>query len=314
MTRRVGSWLVLGLGLALWLGPSPALATFPGKNGVIAALHVGTCGQGAIVTVRHDGSRRKVVTEPPCPLTHFAYGPAWSPDGERLLYFRSRFCWMCGDTEQDPPEVVTVRRDGSSERVIGHSAADEADWAPDGERLAWRFGLTVTAGPIDQQGQVEFGGAWSFGWAPGGNRLAVAENVPEASRQCSQLSIFRASTGRRLRVVVPAKIVGTCRVYAWGPDWSPDGRKLVFTRGVKRANGDVEREIYRVNRDGTELTRLTDTRTPEDDPVWSPDGRFIAYVRASGERRDIYVMRADGTRKRLVLRDAMEPAWRRVPR
>jgi Tol biopolymer transport system component len=38
----------------------------------------------------------------------------------------------------------------------------------------------------------------------------------------------------------------------------------------------IEREIYRVSRNGAKVKRLTDTAAREDDPVWSPDGRFIA--------------------------------------
>ena len=53
---------------------------------------------------------------------------------------------------------------------------------------------------------------------------------------------------------------------------------------------DGNPEIYVVNADGTDLTRLTDTPGAEGEPVWSPDGQRIAFLYG-----DIYVMNADGT-------------------
>lgn len=53
---------------------------------------------------------------------------------------------------------------------------------------------------------------------------------------------------------------------------------------------DGNPEIYVMNADGTDLTRLTDTPGAERDPVWSPDGQRIAFLYG-----DIYVMNADGT-------------------
>jgi WD40 repeat protein len=75
--------------------------------------------------------------------------------------------------------------------------------------------------------------------------------------------------------------------------------------------------IYKVNADGTGLTRLTDG--PADgSPAWSPDWRHIAFVRSSGRKdewggefRDIYVMDANGSHLRL-LADVWyygRPAW-----
>lgn len=53
---------------------------------------------------------------------------------------------------------------------------------------------------------------------------------------------------------------------------------------------DGNPEIYVMNADGTDLTRLTDTPGAEREPVWSPDGQRIAFLYG-----DIYVMNADGT-------------------
>jgi Tol biopolymer transport system component len=87
------------------------------------------------------------------------------------------------------------------------------------------------------------------------------------------------------------------------PAFSPDGRKLVFTR--------VGEGIFAVKPDGTKLRRLT-PGAADRYPVWSPDGTMIAFLRAYRSELTLYVMRADGTKQhRLYLtpRPASRPSW-----
>jgi Tol biopolymer transport system component len=103
------------------------------------------------------------------------------------------------------------------------------------------------------------------------------------------------------------------------PVWSPDGRKLVFSKRVERPGrpckpvGRCNDEIYVINVDGTGLRRLTRNAVPEGHPVWSPDGQRIAFVRwRAGPAWNIYVMNADGSGQRRLTqtpRRPGEPAW-----
>ena len=77
------------------------------------------------------------------------------------------------------------------------------------------------------------------------------------------------------------------------PIWSPDGQRIAFVSG--------HINIYVMNADGTNQTRLTDYQEyPSSnygqigDLVWSPDGKRIAYD-AFGARSGLYVMNVDGT-------------------
>jgi Tol biopolymer transport system component len=81
------------------------------------------------------------------------------------------------------------------------------------------------------------------------------------------------------------------------PDWSPDSRKIAFT---STRQGDTWSQIYVINADGTNPTRLTGFDTTDDNhnqqPSWSPDGREIAFVSQRDDGfGEIYVMNADGT-------------------
>jgi dipeptidyl aminopeptidase/acylaminoacyl peptidase len=73
------------------------------------------------------------------------------------------------------------------------------------------------------------------------------------------------------------------------PALSPDGQKIAFM-SRREENWD----IYVVNGDGSELTRLTDDPAQDGLPVWSPDGNAIAFVSDRGGIWAIWVMTPDG--------------------
>jgi dipeptidyl aminopeptidase/acylaminoacyl peptidase len=88
--------------------------------------------------------------------------------------------------------------------------------------------------------------------------------------------------------------------------WSPDSRRLAFDDG---------RSIAAVAVTGNKIDYLT--LGPDDhDPAWSPDGRTIAFVRTqpvAGQRfrDDLWLMDANGRHPHLIVKNAMQPAWRK---
>jgi Tol biopolymer transport system component len=67
---------------------------------------------------------------------------------------------------------------------------------------------------------------------------------------------------------------------------SPAAGKIAFV-----SSRDGNPEIYTINTDGTDLTRLTNDPAIDEEPAWSPDGQRIAFVR----NYELYVMNADGS-------------------
>ena len=75
---------------------------------------------------------------------------------------------------------------------------------------------------------------------------------------------------------------------------SPLWGKIVF-----HSNRDGNWEIYTMNSDGTNQTRLTFNEVSDGYPAWSTNGRQIVFhTRRHGEASDIYVMDADGNNQR----------------
>lgn len=94
------------------------------------------------------------------------------------------------------------------------------------------------------------------------------------------------------------------------PDWLADERELVLS--VNSLNIDASR-IVAVGADGNGRPRdLTEPRDGvlEERPTWSPDGSMIAFQSIDRETGPTaWVMRADGSARRLVARDAGPPVW-----
>jgi Tol biopolymer transport system component len=80
------------------------------------------------------------------------------------------------------------------------------------------------------------------------------------------------------------------------PSWSPDGTKIAFTS--ERDNGD--REIYVMNADGSNQTRLTTSPGFDENPSWSPDGSHIAFDTNRDGNLEIYAVNADGSNPQRV--------------
>jgi Tol biopolymer transport system component len=71
---------------------------------------------------------------------------------------------------------------------------------------------------------------------------------------------------------------------------------------------DNHEDVWTINADGTDLTRLTHSPAFEFDPSWSPDGTQIAFRSERSGETEIWVMNADGTGQHRLTR-GLSPAW-----
>ncbi|MBA2332300.1 MAG: PD40 domain-containing protein [Actinobacteria bacterium] len=269
--------IALVAGIALF---APAPEGSGGTGNPLLAFSSG----GSIHTIALDGSGRRL-------LIRRAYSPSWSPDGSRLAFVSSR----SGDEE-----LYVARADGSKIKRLTRIPGPDLSptWSSDGRRLAWSRNREI----------------WTMGVSGTNKRRVVAKtqiwhehHSPTWHGRTIVYSSNRVSTFNPELYAVPAKRLtftkGSDGVLGDDgmPDFSPDGRRIVFT-----SNRDQNGEIYVMDADGSDQRRLTRKTGDDFTPRFSPDGRRIAFTSLPGS---LFVMNADGTGLRR-LASGTDPDWR----
>jgi Tol biopolymer transport system component/uncharacterized RDD family membrane protein YckC len=98
----------------------------------------------------------------------------------------------------------------------------------------------------------------------------------------------------------------TSSAFEGSPAWSPNGRKIAFTRSP---NNSADYEIFVMNAGGSGRTNLTHSPGQNFYPTWAPDGKKIAFESWG----DVFVMNADGSGQKNLTSDpasdSYSPAW-----
>jgi Tol biopolymer transport system component len=92
----------------------------------------------------------------------------------------------------------------------------------------------------------------------------------------------------------------------FSPRWSANGRRIVFT-----SLRDGNPEVYVMEADGGNQTRVTNDPAFDFNPSWSPDGQRIAFQRRTTQLYDIYAVDVDGGGLANLTngQGGNEPAW-----
>jgi Tol biopolymer transport system component len=245
-------------------------------------------GRGEIYLMRPDGKRQRRLTRNPA---HDDL-PAWSPNGRRIAFTSSR-------TGGRDIYVMDVNG-GRVTRLTNHPAFDFSPaWSPDGTRIAFRSNrdgngeiYVMTADGTRETNLTRHPRTdESPRWSPDG-RIVFASNRTSVGLATPVFSIYAMNAdGTDVR-----KLTSTPSSYEdeRTPDWSPDGRRIVFTSDRDLPIGNLE--IYTMNADGTGRRRLTRYIGHDDWPTWSPDGQRIVFSRGPDlSIQELHVMRADGS-------------------
>jgi Tol biopolymer transport system component len=95
-----------------------------------------------------------------------------------------------------------------------------------------------------------------------------------------------------------------------GPDWSPDGSKIVFSSSILEQNA----ALVTVNPDGSGFTRLTNRF--DFFPAWAPEGTKIAFESRAEGHYEIFTVNPDGSGRNQVTSsssDDINADWQQVP-
>ena len=333
----VGFSFLVGLSL---LAGAPAEAAYPGQNGRIACTGERSTvlpAPGPSPSDPATASRREIYTMDPDTgdaggvrlLTNNRVDdndPDYSPDGRRLVLESYRSA---------SSEAYTMDADGTNLVRLTFRSQEEfqGDWSPDGKRLIFQVGagtdfdiLRMNANGSDQvliTGDPANDGRPA--WTLDGSRIAF-----DSARIENQSEIFTmdAEVGDFAPLASPLTRLTTNPARDRHPQYSPDGRKIVFQSNRDRLTAPANDEIFTMNADGTGVTRLTfnavdDPATPaneasDTDPIWSPDGTKILFQsRRAGGDTEVFTMNVDGTGvKRLTNNPGFDGRcdWQPIPR
>lgn len=267
----------------------PAQAAFPGANGQIACEGFRD-GDSEVYRMNPDGSGITYLTE-----NAVRDGdPSWAPDGRSLAFESYR--------DGGSSEAYRMDADGNDVTRLTFNGPPEdrgTSWSPDGEQIA--FHSTRDPGPgshggnfevyrmdADGSDQVNLTNHPAFdaqpAWSPDGSKVAFNTN-----RDGGDFEIYvMNSDGTGLERLTSSPGEDS------GPTWSPDGSQIAFQ---SRRDGNLE--IYRMDADGSDVTRLTnnDTGTPfttfDAFAAWSPDGERIAFTSGRDGDFEVYSMDAE---------------------
>ncbi len=227
-------------------------------------------GDWDLFLMRPDGSDRRRLTD----TREFnEAGARFSPDGQRLLYYRLPKSEPVDNNTYGTFDLVIAGADGRAPVNFG-KAFPWASWSSDGRQLACLgtkriqivdLATRTVVREVPRQGIV----AQLVG-SPDGKHLAGTANGlgPFWNIGCVDLA-----TGR-------IHAVSETERYNCTPDWAPDSQHLVYARGIIPEHPG-RAELWAATADGKERRRLyAETGYHLYGACVSPDGRFVLFTRS----------------------------------
>jgi Tol biopolymer transport system component len=227
-------------------------------------------GDWDLFLMRPDGTARTPLTNTPA---FNEAGARFSPDGQRLLYYRMPKAEAVDNNTYGTFELVVADSDGRNPVAYGLEFP-WASWGPDGKHLACLTskGIQIVdltsrtiVRQLPRQGIVS-----QLIWSPDGRAFVGTANGLGPFWNIGRLS----ADGGKIQVM------SETNRYNCTPDWLPDSQHVVYSRGIIPQRGG-RAELWMADPDGRK-TRLL--YAEEDRHIYgacpSPEGRYLLFTRS----------------------------------
>jgi WD40 repeat protein len=192
-------------------------------------------------------------------------------------------------------EIYVMNPDGSGQFRLTNDPGEDTQpaWSPDGQRLAFvstRDGnqeiYIMSADGSNQQRVTNnpSGADYAPAWSPNGQVLAFTSEL----NGNDEIVILQSLADVPVAGPYTAQNITKNQADDLDPAWSPDGTKLAFASN--RAGGY---DIFTMNADGTNATRLTTSQNDDVRPSWVQNK--ITFESERDNNLEIYSMNADGS-------------------
>lgn len=220
--------------------------------------------------------------------------------------------------------LLLINSDGTGQSVLvpeGHIRNDNPVYSPDGSKIALhrqngsKFEICVMNADgtnlvvlTSANPQGESGENLSPSWSPDGSKIVFASNWN--GRRKSEIWVMNANGTGLVQLTTNVQLGSDGGGPLFGNDrtpvWSPDGSRIAF---ASTRDGLTDTELYVMNADGSNQTRLTDNTADDRNPTWSPDSLRIAFDRNATADIGINIINRDGTNLVNVTHDCFDPSW-----
>lgn len=232
----------------------------------------------------------------------FTIAPAWSPDGNKLVF--SALVPGKNNISNHNLYEYNVKTGAVSLLSNKKGLNSGATYSPDGREIALTMSFKgnpeiYTMNPITKQARrttkaIGFDVDPSF--SPDGNYLAF---VSDRSGSPMIYRMKRDGTETK-RLTIAGRYNAT-------PSWSPTNNKIAFAGWI-----DSRFDIFIMNPDGTNIERLTKNMGKNEDPDFAPDGYFIVYSSDRLGKKNLYITNIDNTIHRRITNNfgnSYNPKW-----
>lgn len=170
--------------------------------------------------------------------------------------------------------IIGVDGTGLGALTSGEVRDSTPSWSPDGKQIAFMREICCESSSTSTVDIYIMGADGSHvtrlthgerpnvnpAWSPDGQSIAWMVVAGDSQNPVGQIAVMNSDGTHQ--TIIPLNI---SVAFGYPPAWSPDSQQLMFVH-----QEGYQLNLYRVNRDGTNLTQVTDGSAFFSAPAWSP--------------------------------------------